>query len=58
MIDRQGNKIIIECDCCEETFDGEEHAEWAEVWANARREGWKSKKIGQDWVHGCSKCRI
>ena len=60
MIDRQGNKIVIECDCCDETFTGEDHAEWAEVWADARRDGWRAKKVGQDWVHtwGWGKCNI
>ena len=58
MIDRQGRQILIECDSCDEVFRGEEGAEWAEVWAAARREGWKSKKIGKDWVHGCGRCGV
>lgn len=55
MIDRQGNRILIECDSCDEVFRGEEQCEWAEVWSEARREGWKSRQINQDWVHGCPK---
>jgi hypothetical protein len=58
MIDRQGNRIVLECDSCEETFEGDEDAEWADVWAEAKREGWRSKKIGNEWVHGCGKCRV
>jgi hypothetical protein len=58
MIDRQGNRIVLECDSCEETFEGDEDAEWADVWAEAKREGWRAKKIGDEWVHGCGKCRV
>jgi hypothetical protein len=58
MIDRQGNRIVLECDSCEETFEGDEDAEWADVWAVAKREGWRSKKIGDEWIHGCGKCRV
>ena len=58
MIDRQGHKILIECDTCSEVFEGEEDAEFAEVWAEAKRDGWRSRKIGNDWVHGCGKCHV
>lgn len=58
MIDRQGRRILIECDCCDEVFKGEEAWEFAAVWAEARRDGWRSKKIGNDWVHGCPRCKV
>lgn len=58
MIDRQGSKILIECDSCDDVFEGDEDAEFAEVWAAAKREGWRTKKIGEEWVHGCGKCRV
>jgi len=58
MIDRQGGRILIECDSCDEVFTGEEGAEWPEVWAAARREGWRSKQIGREWVHGCPDCGV
>lgn len=57
MIDRQHGKIVIECDSCDEVFEGKS-AEWNEVWPEAKREGWKSKKIGSEWVHGCPKCGV
>ena len=61
MIDRQHGKIVIECDSCPETFEGES-GEWNEVWPAARREGWKSKTIENgpryEWVHGCPKCGV
>jgi ribosomal protein L37AE/L43A len=58
MIDRQGSKIVWECDSCDETFDSEEGEEFATAWARAKREGWKSKKIGTEWLHGCPKCGV
>lgn len=60
MIDRQANRILIECDTCEDVFHGDEGEEWATVWAKARREGWSSRSHkplrGQkqgEWTHGC-----
>lgn len=58
MIDRQHGKIIIECDSCNETIEGDKRQEFAEFWAGARREGWKTKKIANEWVHGCPKCGV
>ena len=46
MIDRQGAKILIECSTCDKVFSGDDHEEFKEVWAAAKREGWRTKKIG------------
>ena len=56
MIDRQGGKILIECDSCDEVFEGDEGAEFADVWAAAKREGFSTTKIAGEWLHGCAKC--
>jgi hypothetical protein len=58
MIDRQHNKIVIECDSCPETIESERGEEWDTFWSRAKRDGWKSKKIGDQWVHGCPKCGV
>lgn len=58
MIDRQGNRVQIECDSCSDVFSGQEDDEFAAVWAEAKREGWRTKKIGDEWVHGCPKCGV
>lgn len=58
MIDRQGGKILIECDSCDEVFEGEKGEEFAVVWNAAKLDGWSSRKIGSDWVHACGKCRV
>lgn len=55
MIERHGGKIIIECDSCPETFDSEE-TEFAVAWSEAKSKGWRTKRIGKDWVHGCPRC--
>lgn len=58
MIDRQGLKILIECDSCDEVFSGDERAEFTEVWTAAKRDGWRTRKIGNEWVHGCTRCGV
>ena len=55
MIHREHGKIVIECDSCSELFEGERDAEFAQVWAEAKRDGWKTKKVGTEWVHGCAR---
>lgn len=53
MIDRQGGRIVVECDSCPETIESERGEEWAPFWARAKRDGWKSREIKGEWVHGC-----
>lgn len=56
MIDRQGRKVLIECDSCDQVFEGDDGQEFAEVWADAKRDGWSTRKIANEWLHGCPKC--
>ena len=56
MIDRQYGRIIIECDSCPEIFSADSD-DWAEVWPQAKREGWKGAKIAEEWLHSCPNCR-
>ena len=56
MIDRQHGKILIECDSCSEVFEGEPGEEFADVWSSAKRGGWRTAKIADEWLHGCPKC--
>lgn len=58
MIDRQGGKIVLECDSCAETFDGDDGAEWKDVWAAAKRDGWRTREIAREWLHGCPRCGV
>jgi len=59
MIDRQGDKIVVECDTCDETITSNSNEEWTEFWARAKEEGWRSRKVADEWMHGCSnpKCK-
>lgn len=63
MIDRQYGKIKIECDSCDDVFEGDSVAgngfdEFTEVWNAAKREGWTTRKIAGEWMHGCGKCGV
>ena len=58
MIDRQYGNIIIECDSCDETFKGESNEEFVIVWAAAKREGWRTRQVAGEWLHGCPKCGV
>jgi len=53
MIDTQHGKKVIECDSCDEVFEGEKGEEFAVVWASAKRDGWRTRKIANEWLHGC-----
>lgn len=57
MIDRQYGKLIFECDSCSETFEADTDG-FAEAWAEAKRDGWKTRKIANEWLHGCQKCGV
>lgn len=57
MIDRQGKKIIIECDTCGATVDSNDNEEFREFWSQVKTEGWKAELVGKDWVHTCMDCR-
>lgn len=58
MIDRQHGRILFECDSCPETFEGGKGETFEEVWARAKDEGWKARKVGHDWAHGCPECEV
>lgn len=55
MIDRQHNRIVICCDTCSDTFEGERGEEFETVWSAAKRDGWRTRKIAGEWLHGCPK---
>lgn len=57
MIDRQGGKIIVECDSCDEVLETET-AEFTEARAIMQREGWKVRQLGKAWIHGYPGCGV
>jgi hypothetical protein len=55
MIHRIGGNVCFECDSCGENYDSQTN-EFHAAWAEAKDLGWRSRKIGQDWVHSCPDC--
>lgn len=58
MIDRQNGKVLIECDSCDKVFEGERGEDFKDVWSRAKQDGWKTRQIGNDWIHGCARCGV
>jgi hypothetical protein len=58
MIDRQKDRIVVECDSCDETRASEDGETFTDFWNNAKRDGWKAKRIGADWLHACPQCEV
>jgi len=54
-IERKGGAIIFVCDSCGEKFEGEQGEEFHDTWSSAKREGWCTRKIAGEWLHGCDK---
>jgi hypothetical protein len=52
MIDRQHGRIVIACDACNRLSEGDSN-EWVEVWLRAKRDGWRTRKIGKSWSQFC-----
>lgn len=56
MIDRQHGDIVFECDSCGiETLETKT-SDFGAAWKMAKREGWRTRKIGTLWVHSCPQC--
>lgn len=54
---RKGRRVI-ECDVCDDEFEGEPGEEFEDFVARARRGGWKARKIGGEWVNGCPRHEV
>jgi hypothetical protein len=52
MIGCQHGRIVIACDACGRLSEGDSD-EWIGVWPQARREGWRVRKIGKNWYQFC-----
>lgn len=57
MIDRQGGRILVECDSCDEVLDTDT-ADFSEAREIMKREGWRVRLIAKEWLHGCPKCGV
>lgn len=54
MIDKQGNKYILQCDYCSNYEDNLEDFQDAIDYKKAN--DWKSVKIGSEWTDKCCSC--
>ena len=57
MLDRQHGNIVFECDGCGDTLETGTR-NFDEAKAQLDSEGWKVRKIGADWIHGCPSCGV
>ncbi len=56
MIDNQYGRIVLECDSCNEVVESERGEDWKDsFWPRMKREGWRTRQIGNQWLHGCLK---
>jgi hypothetical protein len=61
-LDRQHGRLIMCCDTCGETREGDQ-GEFDAFIEGTKRDGWKMRKIGagregHDWVHACPDCDL
>lgn len=56
MIEREGNRIIIQCDTCPEVHEGDIGDDFTEVWMSAKCEGWHAFQVNGEWIHECPSC--
>jgi Fe2+ or Zn2+ uptake regulation protein len=56
MIERDSGKMLFVCDECNEAFESEDGETFQDTWAAAKDDGWRARKLGNDWVHACPDC--
>jgi Fe2+ or Zn2+ uptake regulation protein len=47
--------IIFCCDGCGDTIETR-RSEFADALTEAKREGWKARKVCDEWMHFCKDC--
>lgn len=57
-IERRNGSVVIVCDSdrCPEEFVGPRGEQFKDVWDQAKQDGWRTRKIAGEWLHGCPKC--
>lgn len=55
MISRDHSDLIFECDTCGETLETHDD-DWNVAWNMAKRDGWRSRKVNDEWEHVCPEC--
>ncbi len=55
MIDRDGRFLVFHCDSCPDYYETDT-SDFGEGWDAAKRDGWRAKKISDEWFHTCPEC--
>lgn len=60
MIDRayRNGPITVRCDACAHGCLDTETVVFAGAMATMKDEGWRTRRIGEDWVHFCPDCAV
>ena len=53
--ERIGKEFVWHCDKCPEIFESEE-SNFVEGWSAAKRNGWVTFKLKDEWLHYCPAC--
>jgi hypothetical protein len=56
MVDLQKGRSVLQCDACDELFEGDLSEEYTDVWHCAKAEGWEARQVSGRWVHVCPYC--
>jgi hypothetical protein len=54
MVDLQKSRYVLQCDTCDELFEGAE--EYTDVWSWAKAEGWEARQVSGRLVLVCPYC--
>jgi hypothetical protein len=54
MVDLQKDRYVLQCDACDELFEGAE--EYTDVWNRAKAEGWEARQVSGRSVLVCPYC--
>lgn len=57
-IEQYGDTLRFACDSCGEFEEFHRDIEFKDAWAQLTRSGWRARKIGNEWVHACDRCKI
>jgi hypothetical protein len=56
VITRSKGKIVFTCDHCDFELETNEH-EFREAILVLKERQWKSRKMGEEWLHFCTGCQ-
>ena len=56
MLIRQYKTVAFECDSCDNVVQGDSDDSFEVVWKAAKDQGWTTRKVAGEWLHGCATC--